>query len=70
MDGLVERLKYLGCQSCAGNGTDRIAGVVCKSELMLVGESPELVENVVGEKIGGTYGGVVNGCNIDKVIDW
>ena len=36
---------------------------------MLVGESLELMKGVRGEKEGGIDRGVVNGCNMDKVID-
>lgn len=69
IDGLIESLEDLGCQSRTSNGADRLAGVVRKTKLVLVGESSKLVENIWGEEIGGVDGGVVNGCHIDNVKD-
>ena len=68
-DGLVERLQNLGRKSCPCDSTDRIAGIVRKAKLVLVGTGSELEQDIRGEEIGGIDGRIVNGCHINKVID-
>ena len=69
IDSLIEPLQNLGSKCCSCDGADGIAGVICKSEFVLIGPGSKLEENVWGKKKGGIDSRIVNGCNIDKVIN-
>ena len=69
-DDGVEGLKDLGGESGTGDGADGGGGIVGEVEFVVVGERAELEEDFGSEEGGGPeIGGIVDGRNIEEVVD-
>ena len=68
-DGSVQVLDDLGRELHSRNCTSVVRGVVCKSELMVVGESAQLEQSAVIEEIRGWDCRVVDLSNVDVIED-
>ena len=68
-NGQIESLENLRCERGAGDGAHGIRGVVGEVKFVRVGEGAELEESVISEDVGGGDGGVMNGGDVDEVVD-
>lgn len=63
------RLTNLRSQSASGNGTNRLGGIVCQVELMVIGKGLQLVQDLRGKEVRGRNGRVVDLRDVNVVVD-
>ena len=68
-DGGVQELGDLSREGHAGNGAGVVGCVESEVPLVLVGESAELEENVLGEEVGVCDGGIVDFGDVHEIPD-
>ena len=68
-DGGIEGGEDLGGKGGAGDGADRVRGVVSEVVFVRVGQGADLEEGGGGEEGGGRDGGVVDSGHVEVVED-
>lgn len=60
---------HLGCECRTCDGSDGLGCIVGEVELVVVGESLQLEEGLIREKVVGWYRGVMDGGHVNVVED-